>query len=77
MDDSNKMRRFSAIVHNGTGVIEWLVNNVFAGTGSSFPYQMPNAGGTNTVTIRARLQAQPSIFDEAHVQQLNYVWPGL
>ena len=77
MDDSNKMRRFSAIVHNGTGVIEWLVNNVFAGTGSSFLYQTPNTGGTNTVTIRARLQAQPSIFDEAHVQQLNYVWPGL
>jgi hypothetical protein len=77
MDDSNKMRRFSAIVHDGTGVIEWLVDNVFAGTGSSFLYQMPNTGGTNTVTIRARLQAQPSIFDEARVQQLNYVWPGL
>jgi hypothetical protein len=77
MDDSNKMRQFGAILHNGTGSIEWLVDNVLQpGTSPWFLYQTPNAGGTNTVTIRARLQAQPSIFDEAKVLQLNYSWPG-
>jgi hypothetical protein len=28
------------------------------------------------VTVRARLQAQPAVFDDAKVLQLNYVWPG-
>jgi hypothetical protein len=76
MDDSNKMRQFDVIVHNSTGLIEWLVNGASSGTGPWFLYQTPNTGGTNTVTIRARLQAQPSIFDEAKVLQLNYSWPG-
>jgi hypothetical protein len=76
MDDSNKMRQFGVIVRDSTGLVEWLVNGVSSGTGPWFLYQTPNTGGTNTVTIRARLQAQPSIFDEAKVLQLNYSWPG-
>jgi hypothetical protein len=77
MDDSNKMRQFGAILRNSAGSIEWLVDNVLqAGTSPWFLYQMPNTGSTKTTTIRARLQGQPSIFDEAKVLQLNYSWPG-
>ena len=79
MDDSNKMRQFGAIMRNSTGsTIEWLVDGVLqAGTtGPWFLYQTPNTGSTSTVAIRAQLQGQPSIFDEAKVLQLNYSWPG-
>jgi hypothetical protein len=77
MDNSNKMRQFDATVRNGTGGIEWLVNNASSGTGPWLLYQTPINGGTTTVTIRAQLQADNSIFDEAKVQLLNYSWPGL
>jgi hypothetical protein len=77
MDDSNKMRQFDARVRDGAGGIEWLVNNASSGTGPWFLYQTPNNGGTATVTIQARLQADHSIFDEAKVQLFNYSWPGL
>jgi hypothetical protein len=78
MDDSNKRRQFGAIVRDGTGAtVEWLVDGVNSGAGPWFLYQTPNTGGTNTVTIRARLQGQPSIFDEAKVLQLNYSWPSV
>jgi hypothetical protein len=77
MDDCNKKRLFGAIIRDGAGAsLEWLVNGVNSGAGPSFLYQMPNAGGAGTVTIRARLQGQPSVFDEAKVLQLNYSWPG-
>jgi hypothetical protein len=76
MDDSNKMRQFGAILRDSTDSIEWLVNGASSGTGPWFLYQAPNTGGTNTVTIRARLQTQHSIFDEAKVLLLNYSWPG-
>jgi hypothetical protein len=77
IDDSNKMRQFDATVRDGAGGIEWLVNNASSGTGPWFLYQAPNNGGTATVTIQARLQADHTIFDEAKVQLLNYSWPGL
>ena len=77
MDASNKVRQFGVIVRNSTGSIEWLVNNVSSGVGPWFLYKSPATGGTNAVTnIQARLQAQPSIFDEARVLLLNYTWPG-
>jgi hypothetical protein len=82
MDDSNKMRLFGANLRDSNGSIEWLVkvepSGTFAlsGTGPWFPYPTPNIGSTNTVvTIRAQLQGQSSIFDEAKVLQLNYSWP--
>ena len=77
MDDSNKMRQFDAVVRNGSGVIEWLVNNALSGTGTWFLYQTPNNGGSSTITIRARLQADHSVFDDSKVHLLNYSWPGL
>ena len=64
MDDSNKMRQFDAVVRNGSGVIEWLVNNALSGTGTWFLYETPNSGGSSTITLRARLQADHSVFDE-------------
>jgi hypothetical protein len=76
MDDSNKVRQFGAILRDSTDSIEWLVNGASSGSGPWFLYQTPNTGGTNTVTIRARLQTQHSIFDEAKVLLLNYSWPG-
>jgi hypothetical protein len=82
IDDSNKMRQFGAVLRNSAGSIEWFVKVepsvtfVSSGTGPWFLYQAPNTGSTNTVTIRAELQGQPSVFDEAKVLLLNYFWPG-
>lgn len=75
--DSNKRRQFAAVVRNGSGTIEWVVNNTVSGTGPWFLYVAPNSGGTATATIRARLQANHAVFDEAKVQLQDYFWPGL
>jgi hypothetical protein len=77
MDDSNKMRQFDAVVRNGSGIIKWLVPNAPPSTGTWFLYETPSNGGSSTITIRAELQADPSVFDEARVHLLNYSWPGL
>jgi hypothetical protein len=72
IDDCNKMRQFEA-----TYAVEWLVNGALQPSiAQTFLYQAPNNGGTAVVTVRARLQAQPAIFDDAKVLQLNYSWPG-
>jgi len=79
IDDSNKMQLFEARLSHTTGTaVEWLVDGVLqAGTAPTFLYKMPNLGGTHLATVRARVQAQPGVFDDAKVLQLNYVWPGL
>lgn len=79
MDDSNKMRQFDSVLRNCSGAIEWLVNpgTAVSGTGTWFLYETPNNGGSSTITIRARLQADHSVFDDAKVHLLNYSWPGL
>lgn len=78
MDDCNKMRLFRAAVQDSANTAtEWLVDGVLqAGTSPWFLYRLAGAGGTKVVTIRARLQSAPAIFDDALVQQLNYFWPG-
>ncbi|MGH6879826.1 hypothetical protein [Hypericibacter sp.] len=79
IDDSNKMQLFEArLSHTAGTAIEWLVDGVLqAGTAPTFLYKMPNLGGTHLATVRARVQAQPGVSDDAKVLQLNYVWPGL
>lgn len=78
MDDCNKMRLFKAAVHHSANTAtEWLVDGVLqAGTSPWLLYKLAGAGGTKVVTIRARLQSAPAIFDDALVLQLNYFWPG-
>jgi hypothetical protein len=78
-DDSNKMQLFEVrLSHTAGTAVEWLVDGVLqAGTAPTFLYKMPNLGGTHLATVRARVQAQPGVFDDAKVLQLNYVWPGL
>jgi hypothetical protein len=78
IDDCNKMRLFEATPRDAAApAVEWLVGGVLqSGTSQTFLYQSPNSGGTAVVTVRARLQAQPAIFDDAKVLQLNYTWPG-
>jgi hypothetical protein len=79
IDDSNKMQLFETrLSHTAGTAVEWLVDGVLqAGTAPTFLYKMPNLGGTHLATVRARVQAQPGLFDDAKVLQLNYVWPGL
>lgn len=80
IDDSNKMQLFRSILrHSSSSDIDWLVNGSVqqSGTEPTFLYQLLGAGVTQEVTIRARINAQPSIYDDAKVIQLNYLWPGL
>ncbi len=67
IDDSNKMQLFEARLSHTTGsAVEWLVDGVLqAGTAPTFLYMMPNLGGTHLATVRARVQAQPGVFDDA------------
>ena len=41
------------------------------------PHHAPANGGGQEVTIRARIQGNPGVFDDAKVLLLNYAWPGL
>ncbi|WP_421994967.1 hypothetical protein [Reyranella sp.] len=78
IDDCNKRCQFEAIAFNSGAAVEWLVNGALqAGTGPWFLYQTPANGGTAVVTVRARLQGSPAVFDEAKISQLNYDWPGI
>jgi hypothetical protein len=72
------MRLFKAAVRNSaSAAIEWLVDGVLQpGTNPWFLYKVNGSGATKVVTVRARLQSQPAIFDDAQVLQLNYLWPG-
>lgn len=78
IDGCNKRCQFQAIAFNTGAQVEWLINGVLQGTvGAWFLYQTPANGGATTVTIRARLQGNPGIFDEGRISQLNYDWPGV
>jgi hypothetical protein len=78
IDDCNKEREFSAAVYDSSSTVQWLLNGTLQGTvGPWFSYQAPNTGGTQTVTLQARLQSQPSVYDEAKILLRNYNWPGL
>jgi hypothetical protein len=78
IDGCNKRCQFQAIAFNTGAQVEWLVNNALQGVvGPWFLYQTPANGGAAVVTVRARLQGNPAVFDEAKVLQLNYDWPGV
>jgi hypothetical protein len=85
IDDCNKRCQFQAIAFNTGAQVEWLMNvppqppDVFVlqGVGPWFLYQTPANGAAAVITVRARLQGNPAVFDEAKVSQLNYDWPGV
>jgi hypothetical protein len=79
MDQSNQMQLFQASVRDSAAsAFDWLVDGVLQpGNNPSFLYQLAGSGSTKLVNVRARLHAQPSVFDDAKVVQLNYVWPGI
>jgi hypothetical protein len=77
IDASNKMRQFNAVPRHSASAVEWLVDGTLQpGTSPWFLYQAPGTGGTRVVTVRARLQAQPTIYGDAETLLLNYNWPG-
>ncbi|HEY2662140.1 MAG TPA: hypothetical protein VGI79_20640 [Caulobacteraceae bacterium] len=77
IDDCNKECEFSVDIYDSNGQVEWLVNGALQGVvGPWFFYQAPNSGAPTVVTVRARLQGQPGVFDEAKILQRNYNWPG-
>jgi hypothetical protein len=80
IDVSNTMQMFRATLHDSpVQQIEWRVNgSVQAGeTGEFFLYRVTGTGGTQQVTIEARIQGNPAAADQARVVQINYDWPGL
>ena len=78
IDGCNKRCQFQAIAFNTGAQVEWLVNNALQGVvGPWFLYQTPANGAAAVITVRARLQGSPGVFDEAKVSQLNYDWPGI
>jgi hypothetical protein len=77
IDACNKRCQFQALAFNTGDQVEWLVDGAPQGVvGPWFLYQTPANGGDVVVTVRARLQGDHSVFDEAKVSQLNYAWPG-
>jgi hypothetical protein len=77
IDDCNKRCEFSSTAYDTSAQTEWLVDAVLQGVvGPTFVYGAPNSGGAAMVTVRAQLQGQPAVFDEATVFQRNYNWPG-
>ena len=78
IDGCNKHYQFQAMTFNTGAQVEWLVNNALQGVvGPWFLYQTPANGAAAVITVRARLQGSPGVFDEAKVSQLNYDWPGI
>jgi len=84
IDDSNKLQLFRASVwHSSDPSVEWLVNgslqlaqpNVMA---AAFLYEAPGSGpDRQPVIVTGRIKSTPSVYDQAEVVLLNYVWPGL
>ncbi len=77
IDDCNKRCQFQAVTFNTGAQVEWFVNGGSQGVGSWFLYQTPSSGGADVVTVRAQLQGNTGVFDEAKISQLNYDWPGV
>jgi hypothetical protein len=78
IDLCNKRCQFQALAFNTAHQVEWLVNGALQGVnGPWFLYQAPNAGGPAVVSVTARLQGDPGVFDEARISLLNYDWPGV
>jgi hypothetical protein len=82
IDDSNKMQLFRAYLFDdgGGSEVEWLVDNVAKPNplpSSLFLYEVTGFGSTKVVVVTARIQAQPSVKDEAKVVQINYTWPKM
>jgi hypothetical protein len=82
MDSSNKMWVFRAFPrHVSNPAVQWAttLGAVVAGApDSGFGiYTAPNNGATTVATVTAALVADPTVTDDAKVDLLNYVWPGL
>ncbi|MGZ3273623.1 MAG: hypothetical protein ACXU82_00035 [Caulobacteraceae bacterium] len=78
IDVSNKRCEFQALAFGTASAVEWLVNGVPQGiSGPWFLYQAPSGGGTATVTVTARLQANHAVSADAKISLLNYDWPGV
>ena len=84
IDDCNKRCQFQAIAFNTGDQVEWWVNVqqpplpdnfVWKGAGPWFLYETPPNGATSVITVRAQLQNNSAVFDDAKVSQLNYHWP--
>ena len=86
IDGCNKRCQFQAIAFNTGAQVEWRVNvppqlpGTFTSTGVVGPwflYETPATGTAAVITVRAQLQGNPAVFDDAKVSQLNYDWPGV
>src|SRR5262249_20168477 len=76
IDDCNKRCEFSSAIYGAAAQTEWLVDGAPHGLGPKFVYTAPNTGAPSVVIVRAQLQGQPTVFDEATIFQRNYDWPG-
>jgi hypothetical protein len=81
IDVTNKLWTFRAFPRHATNSsVQWsaTLGIVVPGPDTTFgTYIPPGTGTTSGVTVTARLQANPSVSDDARVELRNYIWPGL
>ncbi len=83
ISECNKVCEFRATVYDSNAQVEWVVDppgsppGTVAGFGPWFLYQAPPNGGPVLVTVRAQLQGQTGVFEDAKVLQMNFDWPGV
>ena len=79
IDSSNKVQQFRTIIkHSPPTTVKWeLIGGVGSINQQGF-YTAPNFGSSPaTLTIRALLNNDNSVKDEAKIILLNYSWPGI
>ena len=78
IDDSNKIQLFQATIWNSA--IQTVSWQVFSGAGAidaNGLYRAPNFGADHQLAIIRAYIDSTTVYDEARVVLLNYVWPGL
>lgn len=80
IDESNTMQLFRATLRDSpTSEVDWLVDGVvqFGIVEPWFLYKVTGSGGTQVVSVRARIKSQPTVYDDAKVVKINYTWPKM
>ncbi len=78
IDDSNKIQLFQAAIWNSSiQTVAWQVHIGAGAIDANGLYRAPNSGADHQlVTVRGYIGAT-TVYDEARIVLLNYVWPGL
>jgi len=78
IDDSNKIQLFQATIWNSTiQTVTWQVHSGAGIIDANGLYRAPNSGADQQLVIVRGYINSTTLYDEAKVVLLNYVWPGL